>query len=44
MAIDFVKTAAMIVIFGFLWNLLKARTALSGDEPGRLASAMAFIY
>ena len=44
MALDFVKTAAMIILFGFFWRLLTGRLAASGDDAGRLASAMAFIY
>jgi hypothetical protein len=44
MALDFTKTAAMIILFGFLWRLLTARLAATGDEAGRLASAMSFIY
>jgi len=39
MAIDFAKTAAMIVIFGFIWRYLSARYA--GSTVG---GAMAFIY
>lgn len=39
MAVDFVKTAAMIIIFGFIWRLLTARLA---DK--RVGEAMAFVY
>jgi hypothetical protein len=39
MAVDFIKTAAMIIIFGFLWRLLTARYAQS-----RVGEAMAFVY
>jgi hypothetical protein len=39
MAMDFVKTAAAIVIFGFLWRYLSARQAGT-----RVGAAMAFIY
>jgi hypothetical protein len=39
MAMDFVKTAAVIVIFGFLWRYLAARQA--GSKVG---AAMSFIY
>lgn len=39
MAVDFVKTAAMVIIFGFIWRLLSARAA--GTKVG---GAMAFVY
>jgi len=44
MALDFAKTAAMIVLFGLIWRTLTARFAASGSEAGRLASAMAYLY
>lgn len=39
MAVDFLKTAAMIILFGFLWRYLSAR--MSGTPTG---AAMSFIY
>jgi hypothetical protein len=39
MAVDFLKTAAMILIFGFLWRFVAARNAGT-----RLGGAMSFIY
>lgn len=44
MALDFLKTAAMLIIFGALWRFTTAKLAASGGEAGRLASSMAFIY
>jgi hypothetical protein len=39
MALDFAKTAAFFIIFGFLWRYIAARQA--GTPVG---SAMAFIH
>ena len=39
MAIDFLKTAAMIILFGFLWRLAATHTAGT-----RIGGAMSFIY
>lgn len=39
MALDFVKTAAMVIIFAFLWRFASAR--LAGTKAGQ---AMAFIF
>jgi len=39
MAIDFAKTAAMVIIFGFIWRYLSARYA--GTTVG---GAMSFVY
>lgn len=42
MGIEFVKTAAMIVIFGLAWNLARTKLAESGND--RVVGAMSFIY
>ena len=39
MALDFAKTAAFLIIFGFIWHFLSAR--LAGTKVGQ---GMAFIW
>jgi hypothetical protein len=39
MALDFLKTAAMLIIFGFLWRYVSAR-----QSGTRVGAAMSFVY
>lgn len=39
MAVDFIKTAAFIVLFGFAWNYVRGRL-----PEGDLRSGMSAIY